>query len=159
MSDQPNSFVSMDVEAGKPSEPLVEKTPVPAGTKLLLIEVASILIIGITSYTIALEAMKYCDNAGNADDEDNANNANNCDNKYQLWQQRFDYSHDAVQLNYALSVGAISLVACLVARGMAKASPDSVAVTRILPGLMTLWWFFGTGYITTVGPYNAACTG
>ena len=147
MSSNPtsDSFVNMDVEAG-PSEP--QPTPVPAGAKLAFIEVASILIIGVTSYTIYLDLQKCVEDDQNDD----------CDpNNWQKWIETYD--HDAPALNYSLAVGVVSLVVCLVARAMAKASPDSPVVTRILPGLLTLWWFFGTGYMTFVGPYNAACVG
>ena len=155
--------------------------PDHVGEKLALIECASILLIGISSYTIAEAAAagyyggRYLENDNNNDDVNTEKTWREEKNwREQAKDQVFLFiasAFNATLLNYSLSVGAVALLTCLVIRAIEKWNPGILVaprsfvgkaeytVEKLLAGLMVAWWLAGAAVMTFKGPFVDASNG
>ena len=158
-----DSYVEM--EAGTSPEAKKEKKPKkPAGPpdyvgeKLVLIECACLLLIGISSYTIV-----------------EANLAGGGRYLKKNWKDHASLflasTLNATLLNYSLGVGVVTLLMCMAIRVIEKCRPGTLiaprsffgktgfTIEKILAVFNALWWLAGTAVMTFKGPYVDASNG
>lgn len=158
-----DSYVEM--EAGTSPEAKKEKKPKkPAGPpdyvgeKLVLIECACLLLIGISSYTIV-----------------EANLAGGGRYLKKKWKDHASLflasTLNATLLNYSLGVGVVTLLMCMAIRVIEKCRPGTLiaprsffgktgfTIEKILAVFNALWWLAGTAVMTFKGPYVDASNG
>ena len=178
-----DSYVEM--EAGTSPEAKKEKKPKkPAGPpdyvgeKLVLIECACLLLIGISSYTIVEANLagggRYLKN----DDKQNNDYDDAQDNDYKEKKNWKDHASlflastlNATLLNYSLGVGVVTLLMCMAIRVIEKCRPGTLiaprsffgktgfTIEKILAVFNALWWLAGTAVMTFKGPYVDASNG
>jgi len=161
--------------AKKPKKP--RGPPDHVGEKLYLIELASILLIGISSYAIHEAALAgFYDRALKQEDGNNNNNDNNDKQQKNKGNQvsLFVASlFNANLLNYSLCVALVSLLLCFVIRCIERCRPGTIVaprsfgkfpdrgctVEKLLAGINAFWWLMGTCIMTFKGPYVDASNG
>ena len=154
----------------KPKKPA--GPPDHVGEKLVLIECACILLIGISSYTIAEASLagfygeggRYLKNDG----EQNKNWKDQAKDQVSLFLAS---TFNATLLNYSLGVAVVTFLMCMTIRAIEKCRPGTLieprsffgktgfTIEKILAVSNALWWLIGTGVMTFKGPYVEASNG
>jgi len=187
-----DSYVEMEAGAAAPPPPprQAQKPKKPkgppdhVGEKLYLIELASVLLIGISSYAIHEAAMAGFYDRERTLKEDNGNNDNNNNEKQQGNNNNNKNKGNQVSLfvaslfnanllNYSLCVALVALILCFTIRCIEKCRPGTIiaprsfgkfpdrgcTVEKLLAGLNAFWWLIGTCVMTFKGPYVDASNG
>mmetsp|Transcript_6422 Transcript_6422/g.17934 ORF Transcript_6422/g.17934 Transcript_6422/m.17934 type:complete len:340 (+) Transcript_6422:93-1112(+) len=178
------SYVEMEAGAAAaqsspaPKEKKQKKPKKPAGPpdhvgeKLALIECGSILLIGISSYTIAEASLAgYYGDGGRYLKNDDAEDKNWKDQAKDQVSLFIASTFNATLLNYSLGVAVVTLIMCIAIRSIEKCRPGTLVASRslfgnteytiekVLAGSNAVWWMIGTAVMTFKGPYVEASNG
>ena len=176
-----DSYVEMEAGAAAAAAPAQKKEKKPkkpagppdhVGEKLAFIECACILLIGISSYTIAEASLAgFYDEGGRYlknDGDQNKNWKDPAKNQVSLFLAS---TFNATLLNYSLGVALVTLLMCMTIRAIEKCRPGTLieprsffgktgfTIEKILAVSNVLWWLIGTGVMTFKGPYVDASNG